>query len=128
MTEKLKYYLRINTNLDDYQLDTIVKCFIPKIVKRNTILLSEGEICKEFYFVNSGYIRTYYLTKQGHEKTRNVAFDCSIATSISSFISLQPTSEFVEVLDDSELFVICHKIFYQLVSDIPEWAKFYKQF
>lgn len=126
MTEKLKYFLRINTNLDDNQIDTIVKCFKPKIVKQNTILLSEGEICKELYFVNIGCIRTYYLTTQGHEKTRYVAFDCSIATSLSSFILQQPSFEFVETLDDSKLFVISHKNFYQLVSEIPQWEKFYR--
>ena len=81
---------------------------------------------KEFYFVNKGCIRTYYLTKQGHEKTRYIAFDGSIATSISSFISKQPSFEFVDTLEDSELFVISHENFYQLVNDIPQWEKFYR--
>jgi CRP-like cAMP-binding protein len=125
MTKKLNFYLRANANFDDKELDKIDTCFKPKTVKRNTILLSEGEICKEFYFVNKGCIRTYYLTKSGHEKTRYIAFESSFATSISSFISKQPSFEFVDTLEDSELFVISHDHFYQLVSDIPQWEKFY---
>jgi CRP-like cAMP-binding protein len=124
--EKLKHYLRINTGIDEEQIDEIVSCFKPKTVKKNTILLSEGEICKELYFVHSGCIRTYYITKQGHEKTRFVAFDDSIATSISSFISRQPSFEFVDTLENSALYAISHKDFYQLVSDLPEWGKFYR--
>ncbi len=125
MTGKLKYYLRANTNIDDKQIDIIISCFKLRTVKKNTILLSEGEICKEFYFVHSGCIRTYYITKQGNEKTRYVAFENSIATSISSFISQQKSFEFVDTLENSELYSISHKDFYQLISDIPEWEKFY---
>ena len=126
MTEKLKYYLRINTNIDENQIDKIISCFKLKTVKKNTILLSEGEICKELYFVHSGCIRTYYITKQGHEKTRYVAFDNSVATSISSFISQRQSFEFVDTLENSELLAISHKDFYQLVADIPQWEKFYR--
>lgn len=126
MTEKLKYYLRVNTNIDDKQIDKIISCFTLKTIKKNTILLSEGEICKELYFVHSGCIRTYYITKQGHEKTRYVAFDNSIATSISSFISQRQSFEFVDTLENSELLSISHKDFYQFVADIPQWEKFYR--
>lgn len=126
MTEKLKHYIKLNTNLDGNQIDKIAACFKLKTFKRNTILLLEGEICKELYFVHSGCIRTYYITKQGHEKTRYVAFDGSIATSISSFISQQQSFEFVDTLEDSELYAINHRDFYQLVSDIPQWERFYR--
>jgi CRP-like cAMP-binding protein len=126
VTEKLKYYLRVNTNIDENQIDKIISCFKLKAIKKNTILLSEREICKELYFVHSGCIRTYYITKQGHEKTRYVAFDNSIATSISSFISQRQSFEFVDTLENSELLAISHRDFYQLVTDIPQWEKFYR--
>ena len=126
MTEKLKYYLKIYTNLDDYQLVKIIKYFKPLSVKRNTFLLSYGETSNELFFVNKGCVRTYYITKQGHEKTRYIAFDNSIVTSISSFISQQPSFEYVDALDDSELYAISHKDFYRLVSEIPQWEKFYR--
>ncbi|RKE47095.1 Crp/Fnr family transcriptional regulator [Sphingobacterium detergens] len=128
MTGKLKYYLKNNTNITDKQIDQISGCFRPKTVKKNTLLLSEGETCKELYFVHSGCIRTYYLTKQGHEKTRHIAFDNSIVTSVSSFISQKSSFEFVETLENSELYTISNKDFYQLVSDIPLWENFYRKF
>lgn len=126
MTEKLKYYLRTYANIEDKQIGKIITCFKLKTLKRNSILLSEGEICKELYFVHSGCLRTYYISKQGHEKTRYIAFDNSIVTSISSFISQQQSFEFVDTLENSELYSISHKDFYQLVSDIPQWEKFYR--
>ena len=48
-----------------------------------------------------------------------------IATSLSSFISQQPSFEFVDTLENSELLYISHSDFYKLVYEIPERGKFY---
>lgn len=126
MIEKLKYYFRTNTSLDETQIDKIVACFKRKTVKKNTILLRAGDICKELYFVHSGCIRTYFVSKQGNEMTRFVAFDNAIATAFSSFISQQESFEFVDALENSVLYSIRHEDFYQFVSDFPEWERFYR--
>lgn len=128
MIEILRYHLRINTEIDEINLDRITALLKYRKVKRATLLLSAGEVCKELYFVHTGCIRTYYLTQQGHEKTRHIAFDESIVTSFSSFISLQPSFEFIDVLEDSALYSIGHKDFYQLCKDIPEWQRYYTKF
>lgn len=127
MTDKLRALIRYIVAIDDKQLDKIVGCFKPKMVKRNTVLLAEGEVCNEFYYVAKGIVRTYYLTKQGQEKTRFLIFDAQIGTSLSSFIAQQPSEETVDTLEDTELLVISHADFYQLVKDIPEWEFFYRR-
>lgn len=128
MVEKLKYHLRIKTGLDELTLDKIASYVKFRKVKKSTFLVSQGEVCNHLYFIHSGCIRTYYLTQEGNEKTRHVAFENSIVTAFSSFVSQQPSFEFVDVLEDSELFSISHKDFYQLAVDIPEWEKFYTRF
>ena len=125
MKHGLEYYLSTKTSIEPIQVQKIISLFKRQTIKKNTTLLSEGEICNELYFVHSGCIRTYYITKQGNQKTRYIAFDNSIATSISSFIPQQQSFEFVGTLEDSVLYSISHKDFYQLVSDIPQWEKFY---
>lgn len=128
MIEKLKYFLRGNINIGEKQIDEIMACFKLKTLKKNTLLISEGEVCREIYFVHRGCIRIYYITDHGHEKTRYVAFENSLATAISSFIFQQPSSEFVDTLENSELYAVSHKDFYQLVSEIPQWEKLYRTF
>lgn len=125
MTVKLRAYLNAIININDTQADRIVSCFKPIKVKKSTILISAGETCWELFFVHSGCIRTYYLTKQGHEKTRYIAFENSIVGAIYSFISQQPSFEFVDALEQSVLYSISHKDFYQLTAEIPQWQKFY---
>jgi CRP-like cAMP-binding protein len=123
---KLKYYLRAQTGMEDKMLDKVVSRFRLKNVRKNTIILSEGDTCKELYFVHSGCIRTYYITRQGHEKTRYIAPDGTIATSITSFISQQPSFEFVDALEHSELYAISRDDFYVLMREVPQWEQFYR--
>ena len=111
MTEKLKHLLKNLADFDEQQLDKVVQCFKPKFVKRNTIILNEGEVCKEFYYIHSGCLRTYFITKQGHEKTRYVMLECSIGTALTSFIDQKPSFEFIDSLEDTEFFALSHKEF-----------------
>ena len=125
--ERIKDFIRYNVAIDDLQLERIVKLFKRKQVAANTLLLSAGEISGELYFVDQGCLRTYYFTRQGHEKTRYVAFDMSIVTSLSSFISQKPSFEFIDALENSQLYAISHSDFYQLEKEVPVWAAFYKK-
>jgi hypothetical protein len=87
-------------DFNEQELDTIVACFKPKRVKRNVLLLSQGNICTEFYFVSNGCIRTAFMTKEGGEKTRYVMHDNYIGTALTSFISQKPSFEFIDALED----------------------------
>lgn len=121
----LKQLIQMFSTFDARELDKVIDCFEPRLIKKNAILLSEGEISKEFYFINRGCIRTYFITKQGHEKSRYLMIEPSIGTALTSFISQKPSFEFIDALEETELLVIRHKDFYRLVDEIPQWKNFY---
>jgi CRP-like cAMP-binding protein len=127
MTEKLKRVLKYLVDFNEQELDTIVKCFKPKSVKRNAFLLSQGDVCTEFYFVYHGCIRTAFMTKEGSEKTRYVMHDHYIGTALTSFISRKPSFEFIDALEDTELLAISHSDFYRLNEEITDWKIFYQR-
>ena len=125
MYAQLKRYLQLNISITDEKVNEIVKYFKPLAFKKSTVLLSHGDTCNKLYFVNKGCIRTYYITEQGHEKTRLIAFEGMVATALTSFISRQPSFEFVDALEDCELLYITHADFYKLTAAVPEWQNFY---
>ena len=127
MTEKLKYLLKTLADFDEKELEKIAECFKPKSVKRNYLLLHEGEVCKHFYYIHTGCIRTYFIDKNGHEKTRYIMLDCNTGTALTSFISQKPSFEFVEALDDTELLSINYQDFYRLNKEIANWKIFYQR-
>lgn len=127
MTDKLKIVLKMFADFEENELEEISGCFKSKSVKKNNILLREGDVCKEFYFVVSGCIRIFFIDKNGHEKTRYVMLENHIGTALTSFISQKPTIEFIEALDDTELLAISHSDFYRLNKEINNWQFFYQR-
>ncbi|MES2690255.1 MAG: Crp/Fnr family transcriptional regulator [Bacteroidota bacterium] len=102
--------------------------FIKISVKKNEVLLKEGEVAGSLYFILKGVVRTYYLTAHGSEKTRYIGFEGSFITGLASFISRKPSFEWVDVLEDTELLVISHADFYALTDEIEQLNKHYRYF
>lgn len=114
-------------DFEEHELEKISDCFIPKSVKKNDILLHEGSVCKEFYFIHTGCVRTFFIDKNGHEKTRYVMLDNHIGTALTSFIAQKPSIEFLETLDDTELLAISYSNFFRLNEEMVSWKIFYQK-
>lgn len=127
MKDNLRKVLLHFASFKEHELDIILPCFKPKSVSKNTILLYQGSICKEFYFINKGCLRTFFIDKTGREKTRYVMLENHIGTAFTSFIFQQASFEFLEAVDDSELLVIQQSDFYRLTKEIPNWSYFYQR-
>lgn len=123
----LEQLLRHIVAFDDTELGVVVACFRTVDVARGTQLLREGQVCNHFYFVRQGCLRTYFLTKGGHEKTRLIIPTFSIGTALASFIAQTPSFEFVDALEDTQLLAIDHASFYDLNRRVVAWSKFYEK-
>ncbi|MGB4930604.1 MAG: Crp/Fnr family transcriptional regulator [Chitinophagales bacterium] len=127
MEQKLIQLLRYVYDFDEQNLQTLLPYFKPVSVKKNDVLLQQGAICKNFYFVIDGCIRTYFISKEGYEKTRYIMLAPSMGTALTSFINQQPTAEILDALEDSSMFAIDYSDFNNLVSTMPQWAQFYQR-
>lgn len=127
MKNGLRQLLKALSHFDADELDAITGCFIEKNVKRNEFLLQSGDVCREFYFVYKGGLRTFFIDRNGHEKTRYVMLDCSIGTALTGFIEQKPSVEFIQAVDDTQLLAIAHHDFFRLVNEMPHWSAFYRR-
>lgn len=127
MTDVFKDFIRELAEVNKQDMNRIMSCITTHKVKRNTIILYQGEVCNHFYFLDNGCMRTYYITKEGQEKTRLISFDNSPVTALTSFITQKPSVEYIDALEDSELLSISHDNFFILLNEIPSWALFYQK-
>ncbi len=127
MTDIFKDFITKLAEVNKQDMNRIMSCITTHKVKRNTIILSQGEVCTQFYFLEKGCMRTYYITKEGQEKTRLISFDNSPVTALTSFITQKPSVEYIDALEDSELLSISHADFVILLDEIPSWALFYRK-
>src|SRR5690554_7488156 len=66
----LSDFLLSLVSFEPNELEDIMSCFEKKKIKKNTMLIAEGEVCRELYFVESGMGRSYYLKEDGKEITQ----------------------------------------------------------
>jgi CRP-like cAMP-binding protein len=126
MYEKLKTYFRNRTITDEPTLDLICSHFTPFTTKRNQFLLSQGQICKHYYFVNKGCLRLFTTNSVGVDTTRYFAFEGAFGTALPSLIDQTPAFEFVQTIEKSELLKISRENFFNLVDTVPQFAKVYR--
>ncbi|WP_210416878.1 Crp/Fnr family transcriptional regulator [Echinicola soli] len=117
--------IRIKTNLADEQIGYILSCFEPIHVQKNTLLLKPGNVSSKLFFIQKGCLRLYYDNEDQNVLTRFMAFENTFLTSIVSFISRAPSSEYIQAVEDSKLLVISFNQFNHLRNTISEWDKMY---
>lgn len=120
MYNLLYKYLLERTAINKDCFNRLTQCFTQVKYKKNEHVLRPGEICRNNYFVNAGCLRFYTTNKEGYELTRYFAFEGKFGTALTSFIEQKPSFEYIQCLEPSELLVISHQDFFQLVNTVPE--------
>lgn len=99
----LKYFTKIMP-LTEQEAGDIAATMSIKEYKKGTILLREGQISAEAYFVLDGCVRQYVLV-EGEEKTNNFFTEEQWVISLNSFSNDVPSNHFLECSTDSILVV-----------------------
>lgn len=75
-------------------------------LEKGDYLIKAGKICTEIAFVQSGLLRSYYTKDDGDEITYCFTFENTLMTAYSSLITGLPSSENIQALVPTELWVL----------------------
>jgi len=128
MQKPLYSYIKNKISVTEDEMATILSYFKPLRTRKNDILLSNGENSQRTFFVIKGCLRIFFINDDGQDSTRYFAFENQFATALVSFITTGPSDEFIQAVEDSEVYYITHKNFHHLLDIIPQWEKFYHQY
>lgn len=126
MEEQLTNYINSIIEVNESDLKIILSYFKAITLKKNDLLLTNGQTSQRTFFVGNGCLRIFYINEDGQDSTRYFAFENQFATAVASFITAEPSEEFIQAAEDSELLYITHKDFHHLLETIPQWEKFYR--
>lgn len=89
-----------------------LKSILPKYKKvsfqKNDYLLKEGQIEKKYWFIESGFIRSYIIDIDGNDITFNLYASTDVVIDYPSLFFFTPTKENIQALTDC----ICWEIGY----------------
>lgn len=104
MEKKLVDYFSRIMPLSEEEMAAIVETMDIAHYRKGTLLLKEGQISAEVYFVLEGCVRKYYLV-DGDEKTDNFFTEGQWVISMNSFSQNSPSNHYLDCCMDSVLVV-----------------------
>ena len=95
-------------------------------IKKNTVLLHSGEVCKKVYFVNKGCLRLYYTDSSGKDHIISFMPENWWAVDIASFYSQKPAAYSIEALEDCEILELSYADQQKLYEQVPKFERFFR--
>lgn len=96
---------------------------VRRFLKKGEFLLRAGEVCNHVTFINKGFVRVFNIVNES-ELTVNFAFDGNYVTDYSSFVSRQPSVDFIVAMEDLEVMQLNHADMHAAFEKYPVWQKF----
>ena len=87
------------------ELDVLESILVPMKFAKGQMILSEGETCRHFYYIERGLIRQFYF-KNGKQITEHLGEDRTIFMCIESLFREEPTRLQVEALEPTQVYAL----------------------
>ena len=93
-------------------------------VKKNYVLLNQGDYCKHSFFVEKGLLRQYALKENGKEHILSFAPENWLVTDRDSVYFNQPSMYSIQALEDSLIVLIDENFMLKVSELIPGFNEF----
>jgi len=126
MFETILANFAMHIKLDAAEIEHVTGKLQYKTVKKNSVLLHTGEICRSIYFVAKGCLRVFNVDDKGEE--HNILFcpENWWAADIASFSERKPAFYAISALEDTELFYFSYDVLEQLYAEVPKFERFFR--
>jgi CRP/FNR family transcriptional regulator, anaerobic regulatory protein len=117
-----RQFIHNYTPLSNADWISVEKHLLRMEVKKESILLQEGKVCRHLYFLESGLLR-FFILKKGNDVTKYFTDIPYCFTSIKSFETQKPATESIETLEDTVLWAMTLENV-QSLQTLPSWNIF----
>ncbi len=87
------------------ELDVLESILVPMKFQKGEVILKEGDVCKNIYWVVKGLVRQFYI-KNGKELTEYMAVENTICMSIESLFKEQPSHQQIHAIEPTIIFAL----------------------
>ncbi|WP_395053219.1 Crp/Fnr family transcriptional regulator [Flavobacterium sp.] len=112
-----------STGITKSELDLILPKYKKIELSKNDYLLKEGVVEKKYWFIESGFIRSYIIDTDGNDITFNLYASTDVVIDYPSFFFFAPTKENIQALTDCICWEIDFTSFTSLFNDISSYRE-----
>jgi CRP-like cAMP-binding protein len=98
--------------------------FEHRTIKKNDFFLKEKKIADQYFYLDTGYMRSFAFDVEGNEITTGFYPPGQVVFEVSSFFNRTVSKENIQALTDCEGWFITYKQLNDLFHSIPEFREF----
>lgn len=115
----IKQYITLSEQAEQAITDLAIK----DTYKKGVLLIEEGKTSKRLYFLEHGTARSYFF-QNGKDVTHWIYPNNCLITSWSSYLTQQPSNDYMETTEDSILVSLTYDQWQNLYNTYPELERF----
>jgi CRP/FNR family transcriptional regulator, anaerobic regulatory protein len=124
MLSKLYAHIAQNLVIIEELKQTVEQYFTPLQVSKNTIIEEESKVPQYLYFVNEGYLRSFYYDNDGDEVTTYLATPEHYMASFLSLSQQKVSNENIETITDCSLLKISREDFLKIIEKYSDFREY----
>jgi CRP-like cAMP-binding protein len=105
------------------ELDFILPKYKQVEFKKNDYLLREGQVEKRYWFIETGYVRSYVVDTEGNDITFNFYASKEVVIDYPSIFFFSPTRENLQAITDCICWEISFESFQTMFNSIPSFRE-----
>ena len=109
----------------DEEFTLLLTAFESRVVSKKEYYLRAGDYTRAKAYLNKGCARNFVVDEQGHERILFFAFEDWWLGDFESYYYDKPGTNYVQMLEDSELLLISKGNFQKLEKEIPRLTQWY---
>lgn len=106
--------------LTNEEASAFAECIPIKSFKKGDLLLREGQVSRDSYFVIEGCVRKYYII-DGEERTTEFYVEDESVASLQSYKNKTPANHYFECVEDCKLAVLNYDKEQELFKRVPKY-------
>jgi CRP-like cAMP-binding protein len=120
MLDRFAAYLKNRLTITEEQALEAVSCLKTKTIKKGQVLLSEGDLKSEEYFINSGLLRYFSIDDKGKEHIIQFAPEDWMLADRDTSVFNEPSKFYIDAIEDTEVVLIKKDFFPAIKNIVPE--------
>lgn len=120
------HHLRQRVHFTDAQIELILAKTELRELKKRERFLEIGEICRYEAYILQGCMRAAYVDEQAHEHVVQFGFEDWWMADMMSFLTGQPSTFFIEALENCRLLLIDRKDAEALYDAVPPFERAFR--
>jgi CRP-like cAMP-binding protein len=121
--QKLKDFIDKLADVPEEEWTYFSRNLAERCFNKNQLLIHAGEPVSDFFFINAGLVRFFYLKEEGKEYNKAFAMESDFVGSFSSMIDDTSCRYSVQALEKTEVLVIPVRLIQSGYDRHPAWER-----